>query len=282
MGIDFYVYKGTSVLKNKLDIRSESQLQKAEAYITWMRFVEISLVKGNFYYQHLKDIHKHLFGDLYEWAGCEREIPMKKGEEVLGFMSVNYSFPSEIKRHANAAIKKFHSEKWSELDADEQALRLAKYTAALWQAHPFREGNTRTVTAFATEFAKSKGIVMNKKLLAKNSGYVRDCLVLASIEQYSEYEHLAEIFADSIKSNDSKIEAKERNETVYQTELGGKYFMEISADDLNRLDGLNFKQKINQTNQDKVLISFDKEEVEVFKSALEAPVQTEEIGLSMV
>ena len=56
----------------------------------------------------------------------------------------------------------------------------------------------RSSSTFAETFAKSKGITIDKELLKDNSKYVRDSLVLSSIGQYSEYNHLIKIIKDSI------------------------------------------------------------------------------------
>ena len=66
--------------------------------------------------------------------------------------------------------------------------------------HPFREGNTRTIMTFATQFAEKHGFRMNKVLLRENADYVRDALVKASDGVYSEYEYLIRIIEDAIKN----------------------------------------------------------------------------------
>lgn len=38
------------------------------------------LVGRTFDYNHLKAIHKHLFQDLYEWAGTERYVNIRKAD----------------------------------------------------------------------------------------------------------------------------------------------------------------------------------------------------------
>jgi len=61
-------YFGTTVLINKLDIRNQSELDKAEKQITLLRAIQAEqnmiLEKPNF--QFFKDIHKFLFDDIYE------------------------------------------------------------------------------------------------------------------------------------------------------------------------------------------------------------------------
>ena len=91
-----------------------------------------------------------------------------------------------------------NSVKLEELSIEETADKFAKIIAAIWQVHPFREGNTRTVITFATQFAEYHGFKMNKSLLKENSDYVRDSLVKASDGEYSEYNYLIRIIKDAI------------------------------------------------------------------------------------
>ena len=134
----------------------------------------------------------------YKWAGKERGINIVKGERVLGGDTVRYSDSNYIERDINKALKELNSIKWEELSIEETADKFAKIIAAIWQVHPFREGNTRTVITFATQFAEYHGFKMNKSLLKENSDYVRDSLVKASDGEYSEYNYLIRIIKDAI------------------------------------------------------------------------------------
>ncbi len=70
--------------------------------------------------------------------------------------------------------------------------------AKIWQIHPFREGNTRTVVMLLTFFVEHYGYHMDQELLAESAGYVRDAFVMASLDQFSEYEHLERILLDAV------------------------------------------------------------------------------------
>ena len=187
------------VLLNKLGIKDSDTLNEAETAITTAKITSIKDVEGDFDFEHLKAMHQHIFGDIYEWAGKERTIPVEKAEAVLQGMSVSYSAPKNIAKDATEAIKSLNNTDWSKLNTDEKAEYLTCDVAKLWQAHAFREGNTRTTITFACELAEAKGFPMDRELLAKNSGYVRKALVMASIGEYSEPEHLKRILKDSIE-----------------------------------------------------------------------------------
>ena len=49
-----------------------------------------------------------------------------------------------------------------------------------------------------TLFVEAHGYYFDKDLLAASAGYVRDSLVMASIDQNSEFEHLERILLDAV------------------------------------------------------------------------------------
>ena len=75
----------------------------------------------------------------------------------------------------------------------------SKLIAKLWQVHPFRDGNTRTIVTYAFRFAEEHGFKMDRNLLLDNFEYVRKALVKASDGEYSEYKYLYKIVNDSIQ-----------------------------------------------------------------------------------
>ena len=194
------MYEDIDVLKNKLAIRSADELTEAEANITYLLFLAIDkeFEQMPFDFNRLCAIHRYLFGDIYAWAGKPRIVPMAKGEKVLGSDTVRYSVPDAIEDDAEKAIAALNAKDWTQLSAEEISKQFARLIAALWQVHPFREGNTRTVITFATQFAAAHGFQMDKNLLREHASYVRDTLVKASDGPYSEYKYLQEIFKDAI------------------------------------------------------------------------------------
>jgi len=67
---DPYTYDDGLTLKNKFDIKNFKKLSDLENIVVDEK--RCNTPSGEFDYKHLKSIHKHLFGDLYEWAGQER------------------------------------------------------------------------------------------------------------------------------------------------------------------------------------------------------------------
>lgn len=196
---DPYLYDNIDVLKNKLDIKDANELDAIERDITAAKLMDVDDIKGDFDFQRCKNIHEHIFGDIYDWAGKERTIPVQKSERVLNGLSVEYTQPGKIEKEAEKCISKMNSTDWKSLSLDQRANQYAKDVAALWQIHPFREGNTRTTMTFACQFADAHGFPMDRQLLSEHAGYTRNALVMASIGEYSETEHLAKIFKDSME-----------------------------------------------------------------------------------
>jgi len=197
---DFYLYEDVPVLKNKLNIKDSKALEKAESDITYVRLFDIDLAFSSdmFDYARLLAIHKYIFGDIYEWAGTARKISITKGERVLGGDTVRYSKPDDIEKDCGRVIKKLNDTDWAVLSIDETADLFSKLIAEMWQVHPFREGNTRSVVTFATQFAEAHGFKIDKILLKESAAYVRDALVKASDGQYSDYQYLVKVFKDAI------------------------------------------------------------------------------------
>ena len=206
MQFDPYCYPGTNVLINKFNVRTNEALDIIEGNITSINlscFDDIKLLfSDGFNFDSLLDLHRFIFGDIYEWAGTIRETEISKREKLLGG-SVKYAYPSAIKIKASHCIDHLNKQDWKRLSLDYKIELFAKGIADLWQVHPFREGNTRTIITFACEFADANGFPIDRSLLSQNSKYTRDALVLASIGKYSEHQHLIKIFKDSLEQEEN-------------------------------------------------------------------------------
>lgn len=72
---DPYLYSNTDILINKFNIKNQSHLAEIEKEITYQK-TKILLPNVALDYSGLQRVHKHLFGDLYEWAGETRTVDM--------------------------------------------------------------------------------------------------------------------------------------------------------------------------------------------------------------
>lgn len=208
---DPYVYFDTNVLVNKLNIKTNDELDKAEGTIVSLNIARLLAnpikIKS---VTDIKKIHKALFSDLYEWAGENRIMNMYKSEPVLDGLSVVYSDYKNIDKELKALDMMFSNTKWKSLHKKETIEQIVILISKLWRVHCFREGNTRTVTAFLYLFMKQIGFKTNVTFIGEHAKYFRSALVMASIDQYSEYEHLTNILLDSVSS-------KKAEDGKYQT-----------------------------------------------------------------
>jgi len=138
---DIYCYPNTNILINKFDIRNPNDLIITEREITSLKILEAEKnpINGMFGLKHLQNIHKFIFGDIYDWAGQIREGDfLIKGESIFCRAMFIESMADEIH-------KKLKNEKYlRNLDKNLFISRLAYYMGEINALHPFREGNGRT------------------------------------------------------------------------------------------------------------------------------------------
>lgn len=205
---DPYVYEDTGTLINKLGIKDYDELRQAEADISFVKLLDVdaNVDCTKFDLEYLKNIHKYVLGDFFDWAGEFRTVPMEKPEEVLGGDTVRYAYPKEIIPKTLKCLDEINRINWNGKELDDKAMTFTKLIAELWQIHPFRDGNTRTIVTYAFRFAEEHGFKMDRNLLLDNFTYVRRAFVKASDGQYSEYGYLYKIIKDSIERESNKQE----------------------------------------------------------------------------
>lgn len=138
---DDYCYPGTTVLKNKLDLRDAEELADFEAEVSDTRSDE-EAPAGNLDFKHFKAIHQHLFQDVYDWAGEIRTVRMSKDSSM-------FCYPENIESEAKKLFTKLQNDKFLEgLSSNEFAKKSAHFLAELNAIHAFREGNGRAQMSF--------------------------------------------------------------------------------------------------------------------------------------
>jgi cell filamentation protein len=138
------------VLRNLLGINSQSELDCVEATFAAVRSYELatSPVVGAFDLDHLRDIHKNLFGDVYDWAGQIRTVDISKGTTRFASFQQIESYAPQI------TSPLLHEEYLRGLNPDEFSLRAGHYLGELNVLHPFREGNGRSIREFMSQLAR--------------------------------------------------------------------------------------------------------------------------------
>lgn len=153
-----YMYPGTNVLKNKLNIRNKEELEQAEKYFTLKRMVELynnRRVTGSFNRKHIQAIHYHIFQDLYEWAGEWRTVQIQKGSTNFLATSFLHIGLGDLEKR----LVKMNAGGFKTKEAFSDAAAVI-YTD-LNYIHPFREGNGRTQREFIRQLALYHGFEMD-------------------------------------------------------------------------------------------------------------------------
>ncbi len=166
-------------LENKLGITSSAELAETEEKISKKKAAELfengyleNLEAGT--YKALAEIHRFLFGEIYEFAGKLREVNIAKG---------NFRFaPVMYLREAIGNIEKMPQSSFGEI--------IEKYVE-MNVAHPFREGNGRSMRIWLDMMLKKEtGQVIDWRkvgkddyLLAMERSPVRDIEIRHILQQ---------------------------------------------------------------------------------------------------
>jgi len=194
---DPYLYDDAPVLRNLGDIHDAAKLRQAEGDVTRHTMAMVYAHRfTKFNTETLCEIHRIIFDNLFDWAGELRTIPVIKHDAVLGGDTVHYAYPNQIKKELDEASKEIVKLKKNDPKQD-LLFKLVRIAAKIWQTHPFREGNTRTVISFIVLLAVHLQIEIDYSLFEKHAAYVRNALVWASQGIYSKYEYLERIFFDA-------------------------------------------------------------------------------------
>lgn len=194
-----HCYPDSNVLINKEGITDQAKLDEFETYTTYWRLSQIQMkpIKGDFDKKHLCEIHKHIFQDVYPFAGVFRDENISK--DCFSFANALY---------IDAVMDDLHKELKREnylqgLSPEDVSIRLAYYMSELNVLHPFREGNGRTYREYI-------------RLLAQKAGYT---LQWERVEK-------ADLYDACVRSKFSST--KELEEVIYACLLEGKHNKAIS------------------------------------------------------
>ena len=136
----------------------------------------------------LCEIHKTIFGDLYEWAGqIRRGDFFSKGDSI--FCRGQY-----IKESANKIMGDLRNENFLKgLDKTRFIERTAFYMGEVNALHPFREGNGRTAREFFRQLS------LNANYLLDFGKTDNEKLLIADIEAFNgRYDDLVKILETAI------------------------------------------------------------------------------------
>jgi cell filamentation protein len=143
---DRYCYPGTNVLINRAGLTDQATLDAFEVEMVTQRLHE-PLPLGHLGVRHYRAIHRHLFQDVYAWAGKFRTARIAKQRSA-------FCYPGHIDREMRTLFSGLtRQQHFRELDSSGFATNAAHFLAELNAIHPFREGNGRAQMSFLVVLA---------------------------------------------------------------------------------------------------------------------------------
>ncbi|MBQ8921109.1 MAG: Fic family protein [Oscillospiraceae bacterium] len=146
-------YPNTTVLINRFHIQDQKKLSTVEQKLvtSLAAQLEAETVFEHVDFAYYKGLHKALFGDLYDWAGTVRTIPISKKGTV-------FCPAEEISGIAEARFLRLKQQNYlTGLDDKAFLEELTGLYDDLNLLHPFRDGNGRTLRLFITLLVKNTG-----------------------------------------------------------------------------------------------------------------------------
>jgi cell filamentation protein len=190
-----YFIPGTATMRNKFGASPDSYgvtdpnlLRTLEEQFSMSHMLELQKqpIEGRFDLDHMKKIHAHLFGSVYEWAGQERTVNLVKAGHV--YAPLDKIEPMWAQQHrdltADGMLRGIS-------DPGEFSDKLAKHWGWTNVAHAFREGNTRSQTVFYRQLADEAGWDLDTtRLDPKHPESIRDEFIAARFHhQDNNFDH---------------------------------------------------------------------------------------------
>ncbi len=187
-----YTDPKTGLLRNLQDITDPEVLLFVEIGAVTKRLQELYenpiKIKG---IDSLFAIHKHLFQDIYTWAGKKRIVEISKDRKQF-FPTTHFDNALRYIDHLVTEFKKIPKDNKKNL-----AEKLAEILDNVNYLHPFREGNGRAQREFLRMLAIEKGLTMNLNPPDNKSVYER--YMKGTIE--SDVNVLTELIIELIDTN---------------------------------------------------------------------------------
>lgn len=131
------------MLKNVAGLTSQAALDRYEARMSALR-AEEPLPAGRLSVRHFQSIHRHLFQDIYPWAGKFRTVRISKGSSM-------FCYPENIAAQMAGLFRELgEKNQLRSLRQTMFATEVGRFLATLNAIHCFRDGNGRAQLAFIT------------------------------------------------------------------------------------------------------------------------------------
>ncbi|WJH40933.1 Fic family protein [Aliirhizobium terrae] len=189
MSDDPYVYPGTKVLRNKFNIRDSDGLDLAERRYSTIRSRQ-GIPAGDFDLKHLRAIHRHLFQDIFDWAGEIRTVEISKGGSQFQFRQYIEIGMSDVHRRLMSM------DFLRGLNREEFAVKAASIMGDVNYVHPFREGNGRTQLQYFKQLSGQAGHSLDLTKIG-----AADWLNASIAAHRGEYGRMADVIIAAFKSD---------------------------------------------------------------------------------
>lgn len=150
--------RGFGVMKNLKGVKDDDVLMIYENLSVISNLHKLNELKKEISIQHLKDIHKTLFQDIYSWAGEFRQVNMAKGNSrFLHYTKIEQNLEPIMQAFKNLDSVKDNQDVFSD--------RLCQIYLKLNDIHAFREGNGRTQNTFIKHVCEIHGYSLDLQKL---------------------------------------------------------------------------------------------------------------------
>lgn len=208
------------------DLKNIEERKTRECDIVSTRIAEL-LEDGSFTFSpiYLKTIHKYLFdgvfeGEIKDYAGVFRDYNISKNEDILNGRTVIYGNYKDLLEYLRYDFDEEENIDYTKLSLEGQVKRISKFTSAIWQVHPFAEGNTRTTAVFIEKYLRTKGYKVNNELFKENSLFFRNALVISNFSDITfkispDFKYLHSFFTKLlVNSNENLLDMKYFKEKI--------------------------------------------------------------------
>jgi cell filamentation protein len=170
--------RDNSCPRNLFDIADYANLQPIEAVFALKRAAQLEAtgITGKCDATHLRSIHRHLFQDVFPWAGEYRVVNISKGSSTFA-LAIHIAAALE-----DAFAKLYREDLLINLPPPSFAQRAAFYLGEINAIHHFREGNGRTQREFIRELALHAGHPLSWSVTG--TGFTQQQMTEASIRSH--------------------------------------------------------------------------------------------------
>jgi cell filamentation protein len=155
---DPYVYPGSGVLRNRLGLTTSEALDVIERQLVTERASE-GAPAGDFDLAHLQAIHRHLFQDIFDWAGELRTVEISKDGHQFQFVRFVATGMADVHRRIVT------SDYLRGLPVTAFSTQAGVLLGDVNYVHPFRDGNGRTQLQYLRQLADRAGHALDLSLI---------------------------------------------------------------------------------------------------------------------